>query len=251
MKTDNYENFFEEVLITTKCMDINKMEKYISETTSNDPYLIKRQLSKANTLLEENYQRYGSITEQDNIEAIKKGYYSSCQILLTLDEIRQKVAIFKIPKDSLRGKEIEKNWNNQTFLLINLLDLENMNLITYLRLLEERYQDVSNRNEAEQLKAKPIKKVGSHSKKEKDVELIQEKLPNSPKSDIITIEEVCEITKLSKSKIYHLACEHGIPHYKLDPKKKGRLFFLRPEIEAWLTKNRIGTVEEYLNQWDK
>lgn len=137
------------------------------------------------------------------------------------------------------GLQISKDWNNAAYLLQDLLQLENMNLINYLRLLEERSAELS--------LDKETKKRGQYNRQS---HLKQASDNNKMPCDIITIEEVCEITKLSKSKIYHMACNHEIPHYKLNPNKKGRLFFSFSEIEAWIKRNRIGTVEEYLSQFE-
>ena len=52
MRTAAYENFYQKLLATTKCIDINEIEKYISNSTANDAYLINRQLYNAKNLLE-------------------------------------------------------------------------------------------------------------------------------------------------------------------------------------------------------
>ena len=143
MRTAAYENFYQKLLATTKCIDINEIEKYISNSTANDAYLINRQLYKANNLLEERYKRYGVLTEGDDMEAIRKGYYDLGKISLTLKDVQRKIALFKIDKESEMGIQIEKDWDNVVFLLQDLLQLENMNLITYIRLLEERLEDVN------------------------------------------------------------------------------------------------------------
>lgn len=243
MRTTAYENFYQKLIATTKCLDVNDIEKYISRNTSNDIYLINKQINKANKLLNERYERYGVITEQDNIDAFRKGYYDLGKIALTLDGIRKKIARFEIEKDSPIGMQINKDWNNAAFLLQDLLQLENMNLITYIRLLEERSAEISDSK---------VRKEGSscHNEKKKDLQsnFINKSLMNIP-SDVITIEETCELTRLSKSKIYHMVCDREIPHYKLNPNKKGRLYFSRSEIEAWLKRNRIGTTEEFCHQF--
>lgn len=242
MRTAMYENFYQKLLATTKCLDINEIEKYINKSTSNDINLINKQIEKAKKLLDERYERYGIITEQDNIEAFRNGYYDLGKIALTLNDIRLRIAKFDIGKESPIGIQIEKDWNNTVFLLQDLLQLENMNLITYIRLLEERSVEVSE------------SKIQKESKKEKKTNSDDSTQPinkslNVTPSDIITVEEVCDLTKLSKSKIYHMVCDREIPHYKLNPNKKGRLFFSRSEIEAWLKRNRIGTVEEFCRRF--
>lgn len=244
MRTTTYESFFQKLIMTTKCLDANEIEKYISKSTSNDVKLIKKQINKANRLLIERYDRYGSITENDNIAAFRKGYYDLGKIGLTLDEMRKRISQFRIENDSPIGIQIEKDWDNAAFLLQDLLQLENMNLITYLRLLEERSVEVSD-NKAE----REERQIQKNKMNSSDENIINNSFNNVP-VDVITIEEVCKLTRLSKSKIYHMTCDREIPHYKLNPKKKGRLYFSRSEIETWLKKNRIGTIDEYCSQFE-
>lgn len=47
-----------------------------------------------------------------------------------------------------------------------------------------------------------------------------------------------------------MACAHEIPHHKLNPSKKGRLYFFRSEIEEWLRNKRIRTVDEFLLKFE-
>lgn len=59
--------------------------------------------------------------------------------------------------------------------------------------------------------------------------------------EVLTIKEAAEVTGLSVSRMYTLACYKKIPHYKLN----GRgLRFKRSELEAWLTRDRVATDEE-------
>ena len=60
---------------------------------------------------------------------------------------------------------------------------------------------------------------------------------------ILNINEVAELTGLSKSTIYKMTCTLGIPHYK----KAKHLYFDREEIENWLKSNKIET-SEVINQ---
>ena len=244
MRTAAYENFYQKLLATTKCIDINEIEKYISNSTANDAYLINRQLYKANNLLEERYKRYGVLTEGDDMEAIRKGYYDLGKISLTLKDVQRKIALFKIDKESEMGIQIEKDWDNVVFFLFYLLQLENMNLITYIRLLEEMIEDV---NASKDDKKK--KKASTKKSNKQETKLVNNSLNYIP-NDFMTVEDICIMLRLSKRKIYLMASDREIPHYKLDPNKKGRLYFSRSEIEAWLKRNRIGTTEEFCRQFD-
>ena len=243
MRIAAYDNYLTKLATSTKCLDVNEMEGYISRTTKNDSYLINKQIERIKKLIKDRYELYGVINEQDNIEAFKKGYYDLGKIGLTLDMMRKKIRQFRVEKESPMGIQIEKDWNHAAFLLQDLLQLENMNLINYLNLLEERSND---------LEQQKIRKVKKPTKKRQTVvqkEIVVEKGPDKP-SDLMCIEEICEMLHVSKSHIYHLANNHEIPHYKFLPnRKKNRLFFSRSEIEAFIKKNRVVPISEFNEQF--
>lgn len=62
---------------------------------------------------------------------------------------------------------------------------------------------------------------------------------------ILNLEDVTLLTGLSKSHIYKLTYSHQIPHYKPTGKQ---IYFDRDEIESWLKRNRVDTVEEIEQQ---
>ena len=71
---------------------------------------------------------------------------------------------------------------------------------------------------------------------------------NQQKSEILTIEEVAELTGYKKTTIYKLTHERKIPFHK--PAHGGRrIFFKREEINQWLQSNRVETHEEFLKSW--
>ena len=78
-----------------------------------------------------------------------------------------------------------------------------------------------------------------HSKIEQRLEKI-ERLLCSQKS-VLNFEDVALLTGLSKSHLYKLTSTGKIPHYKPNGKY---IFFERVEIEQWLLKNRVKTVDE-------
>lgn len=55
--------------------------------------------------------------------------------------------------------------------------------------------------------------------------------------NVLTLDEVCELTGISKNNMYKLTSEKRIPHYK-----QGKIYFKRNEVEEWLTSNKIPTV---------
>jgi len=57
---------------------------------------------------------------------------------------------------------------------------------------------------------------------------------------VLNIDEVVQLTSLSKSTIYKLTSAGGIPHFK----QAKHLYFDRKEIESWLKSNRIKTTDE-------
>lgn len=52
---------------------------------------------------------------------------------------------------------------------------------------------------------------------------------------VLDIKEVALLTGLSLSTLYKRTCKCEIPHYR----QGGKLYFVRAEIEAWLTEYRI------------
>ena len=59
--------------------------------------------------------------------------------------------------------------------------------------------------------------------------------------EILTFDEVCAYTGMSRSHLYKLTSAGKIPHSKPTGKL---IFFDRSELEIWLKKNRIKTSEE-------
>jgi excisionase family DNA binding protein len=57
---------------------------------------------------------------------------------------------------------------------------------------------------------------------------------------VLNLDEVCNLTGLSKSHVYKRTMNSSIPHYK----QAKHLFFDRVEIENWLKENRIKTSSE-------
>lgn len=58
--------------------------------------------------------------------------------------------------------------------------------------------------------------------------------------NVLNLDEVCNLTGLSKSHIYKLTSSGRIPFYK----QSKHCFFDRTEIELWLKANRISTMDE-------
>jgi len=58
---------------------------------------------------------------------------------------------------------------------------------------------------------------------------------------VLNFDEVAKFTGLSKSHLYKLTSRGKIPHYKPNGKF---IFFDRIEIEKWLLRNRVKTIDE-------
>jgi len=63
---------------------------------------------------------------------------------------------------------------------------------------------------------------------------------------VLTVDELVEYTGYKKSYIYKLAHLRKIPHYK--PPWGRKLFFSKPEIDAWLLAIKQPTITEILNK---
>lgn len=61
--------------------------------------------------------------------------------------------------------------------------------------------------------------------------------------DVLTMDDVCLLTNLTKSYVYKLVCFKKIPFYKGGNGKK-LTYFKKSEIADWLLKERHQTVEE-------
>lgn len=58
---------------------------------------------------------------------------------------------------------------------------------------------------------------------------------------VLTSDEAADYMGVSKSYLYKLTMRHEIPHYK----PRGKMcYFNRQELEQWLQRNRVATVDE-------
>ena len=68
-----------------------------------------------------------------------------------------------------------------------------------------------------------------------------EQLTKLAAKNVLTIEDVADLTGLSKSHLYNLTCRNEIPYYR--PRGK-QIYFDRAEVEAWMKQNRVNTRQE-------
>lgn len=71
-----------------------------------------------------------------------------------------------------------------------------------------------------------------------------EKLILSTQKNVLTIDEVCVLTGLSKSHLYKLTMKQQIPHYK----QAKHLYFEREEVESWLKKHPVLTMDQVVDK---
>lgn len=59
--------------------------------------------------------------------------------------------------------------------------------------------------------------------------------------NVLTVEDVAELTGFSKTYIHRLTCDKEIPHYK---PRGSRIYFDRAEVEEWMKQNRIAPIQK-------
>lgn len=143
-KEESIENFLNKLIRAKGCFDVAEMESYIKRTTSYDRDLLDRQIERVEKLLDTRYGHYGKITEENEVEAWRQGFYVLEKLGVTLDDIRRMIGKFNIEEDSPMGIRIRQDWNYLGHLLNDYLYLENANLITYLKLLKDSQKRIGN-----------------------------------------------------------------------------------------------------------
>jgi excisionase family DNA binding protein len=64
---------------------------------------------------------------------------------------------------------------------------------------------------------------------------------------VLTLDEACNFTGLSKSYLYKLTSSRQVPHFK----PRGKLvYFDREQLEAWLLSNPVATADQIERQAD-
>lgn len=144
MKKKEFETYLTKLATTKVCIDVAEMERYIADTTLYRRGVLDRQIRHVEDFLEIRYERYGQITEKDEIEAHKQGYYTLCKLGVTLGDVRRMIEEIGFEKDSPLGIKIQQDWNYIGHLLNDYLRLENANLFTYLDLLKSSQQRIKN-----------------------------------------------------------------------------------------------------------
>ena len=71
-------------------------------------------------------------------------------------------------------------------------------------------------------------------------ELLRNQSSQEPDERMFTVPEVAEYLHLSVPSIYRLTSQRGIPHTR----KGKKLYFLKSEINVWLSQGRRKTIDE-------
>lgn len=144
MKKIKFENYLDKLALTKECMDRAEMEKYIADTTGYSRNLLDRQILDVKALIKMRYERFGIITEEDNVETLKSGYNILCKLGVTLEDVRKMILNWGFEKESPMGIRIQQDWNYAVLLLNDYLNIENSNLLSYVELLEEAQNRIKN-----------------------------------------------------------------------------------------------------------
>ena len=131
MKKKDFKNYLDMLISVNGCVDRVSMEKYIACTTDYRWELINKQIDDVDSVIKSRFERFGVITEEDYLEAFKKGYDILCKISVTLEDVRKMIQDFGFEENSPIGIRIRQDWNYVVHLLQDYLLLENNNLINY------------------------------------------------------------------------------------------------------------------------
>jgi excisionase family DNA binding protein len=70
-------------------------------------------------------------------------------------------------------------------------------------------------------------------------EILQGITPRDRDQEVMTIQEAAQFLRLQVSTLYEKTSQRSIPHSK----KGNKLYFYRPELEAWLSEGKVKTSE--------
>lgn len=86
-----------------------------------------------------------------------------------------------------------------------------------------------------------IEQLNTIERKIEAVELsLNFKTENQTYSEVMSLNQLCEYCGFTKSYVYKQTSTREIPHYK----KGKRLYFKRTEIDEWLFKEKIKTMDD-------
>lgn len=59
--------------------------------------------------------------------------------------------------------------------------------------------------------------------------------------NVLTVEDLCLLLGTTRANVYRMTSERRIPFYK---PLRGKIYFKRDEIEAWMLRNRSASLDE-------
>jgi excisionase family DNA binding protein len=60
-------------------------------------------------------------------------------------------------------------------------------------------------------------------------------------TDVLNVDDLCLLLGTTRKNVYRMTSEKQIPFYK---PLRGKIYFKREEIEAWLLRNRSASIDE-------
>lgn len=247
-------DFKKELISPNYRIDNNVMRRYMRDVFVSKE-MIEKEIVEVEALIKARCERYGIITIEDNLQCLRTG--NGFELIeggkLSLSYIREELNKYRqnFADDLTFWSEVEKDWNNLPYLLADLNEIENFNLSVYLGELKLWLEKCSNTLVNKKML---VQKSGEYDEDVlRKVYNILKKCMNeneASNSDIIGIDEVCEMTGMSKYTVYKKTSNKEIPFYKSTLGKRSVLRFLRSEIRTWMLRHRIGTIDEFLEKQD-
>ena len=116
-------------------VDNNKMRSYMRKELGSEK-LVEREIQIVQSMLDNHYKRYGTITEEDNIVFLKTGNYSELikGVEQPLAYLQQEINRYRkgFSSDTTFWFNVDKDWNNLPALLMDLNEIERFGSRSYV-----------------------------------------------------------------------------------------------------------------------
>ena len=107
-------------------VDNNKMRSYMRKELGSEK-LVEREIQIVQSMLDNHYKRYGTITEEDNIVFLKTGNYSELikGVEQPLAYLQQEINRYRkgFSSDTTFWFNVDKDWNNLPAMFMDLNDI--------------------------------------------------------------------------------------------------------------------------------
>lgn len=141
-------DFKSELISPNYRIDNNVMRRYMREVFVSKE-MIEQEISEVESLIKARYERHGIITMEDNLQCLRtgNGFELIEGVKQSLTYIREELNKYRrnFADDLTFWSEVEKDWDNLPYLLMDLNEIENFNLSVYLvelRLWLEKYSNI-------------------------------------------------------------------------------------------------------------